>query len=104
MIEPTAHKSDTGKTTMIEALIPELSGMLSPSGFSSINHNYLSSFDTPGNDTTALEKRTLEAVSLSGIDADVEKVTDYAAIAAHVVLAGRVPKAWELQSLLSRAR
>ena len=78
------------------------------------NHNHLSSFDTPGEDTTALEKRTLEAVSLSGIDADVEKVTDIAAygimstpmlvIEERVVLAGRIPKDREPQSLHSGAR
>jgi small redox-active disulfide protein 2 len=65
----------------------------------------------------ALEKRTLKAVDLSGVDADVEKVTDYAAFASYgimstpaliideqVAVAGRVPKVQELQSLLARAR
>ena len=60
-----------------------------------------------------LEKRTAQAVSLLGLDADIEKVTDYVDIAAYgvmstpalvideqVVLAGRVPKVAELQTLL----
>ena len=63
-----------------------------------------------------LEKRTAQAVNLLGMDADIEKVTDYAAIAAYgvmstpalvideqVVLAGRVPKVAELQTLLTGA-
>jgi len=62
----------------------------------------------------ALEKRTTQAVSLLGLDADIEKVTDYTAIAAYgimstpavdideeVALAGRVPKVAELQTLLA---
>ncbi len=62
----------------------------------------------------SLEKRTSEAVKLLGLDAHIEKVTDYAAIAGYgvmstpalvideqVVLAGRVPGATELQTLLS---
>ncbi|MBT8212969.1 MAG: TM0996/MTH895 family glutaredoxin-like protein [Acidimicrobiia bacterium] len=66
---------------------------------------------------TALEKRTLEAIDLSGIDADVEKVTDYSAIASYGVMStpalvvdeqlvvyGRVPKTAEIQSLLSGAQ
>ncbi len=61
-----------------------------------------------------LEKRTTEVVNLLGLDARIEKVTDYAAIAGYgvmstpalvideqVVLAGRVPEATELQTLLS---
>ena len=61
-----------------------------------------------------LEKRTTQAVNLLGLDAEIEKVTDYAAIAAYgvmstpalviddrVVLAGRVPKVAELQTLLT---
>ncbi|HKZ29020.1 MAG TPA: thioredoxin family protein [Acidimicrobiia bacterium] len=60
-----------------------------------------------------LEKRTAQAVQLLGLDAHIEKVTDYAAIAAYgvmttpalviderVVLAGRVPKVADLQALL----
>ena len=63
-----------------------------------------------------LEKRTTEAVNLLGLDAEIEKVTDYTAIAAYgvmstpalvvdeqVVLTGRVPKVAELQTLLSGA-
>ena len=61
-----------------------------------------------------LEKRTNQAVNLLGMDAEIEKVTDYAAIAAYgimstpalviddqVVLTGRVPKVAELQTLLT---
>ena len=61
-----------------------------------------------------LEKRTTQAVNLLGLDAEIEKVTDYAAIADYgvmstpalviddrVVLAGRVPKVAELQTLLT---
>ena len=61
-----------------------------------------------------LEKRTTQALELLGLDAKVEKVTDYAAIAAYgvmstpalviddqVVLAGRVPKVAELQMVLT---
>lgn len=61
-----------------------------------------------------LEKRTTQALDLLGLDAKVEKVTDYAAIAAYgvmstpalviddqVVLAGRVPKVAELQMVLT---
>ena len=63
-----------------------------------------------------LEKRTVQAVELVGLDADIEKITDYAAIASYgvmstpalvideqVVLAGRVPKVAELQTLLTGA-
>ena len=63
-----------------------------------------------------LEKRTSQAVNLLGLDADIEKVTDYTAIAAYgvmstpalvideqVVLTGRVPKVAELQTLLTGA-
>lgn len=66
---------------------------------------------------TTLEKRTLEALKLSGVDADLEKVTDYAVIASYgimstpalvideqVVLYGRVPKVAELQTLLSETQ
>ena len=61
-----------------------------------------------------LEKRTTQALDLLGLDAKVEKVTDYAAIAAYgvmstpalviddqVVLTGRVPKVAELQMVLT---
>jgi len=61
-----------------------------------------------------LEKRTVEAMQLLGLDAPIEKVTDFAAIAAYgvmttpalviderVVLAGRVPKVSELEALLT---
>ncbi len=64
----------------------------------------------------ALEERATQAANLLGLEADVEKVTDYAAIAAYgvmstpalvideqVVLAGRVPKVAELQTLLTGA-
>jgi small redox-active disulfide protein 2 len=64
-----------------------------------------------------LEKRTAEAVQLLGLDTHIEKVTDYAAIAAYgvmttpalvideqVVLAGRVPKVADLQALIGAAR
>ena len=64
-----------------------------------------------------LEKRATEAVKLLGLDVRIEKVTDDAAIAAYgvmstpalvvddqVVLAGRVPKVTELQTLLSRVQ
>lgn len=63
-----------------------------------------------------LEKRATEAVKLLGLDAQIEKVTDHAAIAAsevvstpalvvddQAVLAGRVPKVAELQTLLTGA-
>jgi len=61
----------------------------------------------------ALEKRTAEAVTLLGLQAEIEKVTDYGDIASYgvmstpalvvdekVVVSGRVPKVAELQSLL----
>ena len=61
-----------------------------------------------------LEKRTAEAVKLLGLQVDIEKVTDFGDIAAYgvmstpalvvdeeVLLAGRVPKVPELQSLLA---
>ena len=61
-----------------------------------------------------LEKRTNQAINLLGMDAEIEKVTDYADIAAYgvmstpalviddqVVLTGRVPKVAELQTLLT---
>ena len=63
-----------------------------------------------------LEKRTAEAVKLLGLDAAIEKVTDYGDIASYgvmstpalvideqVVVAGRVPKVAELQTLLTGA-
>ena len=61
-----------------------------------------------------LETRTREALAELGLDADVEKVTDYAAIAGfgvmttpglvvddRVVVSGRVPTADEIAGLLS---
>jgi small redox-active disulfide protein 2 len=61
-----------------------------------------------------LEKRTAEAIQLLGLDAPIEKVTDFAAIAAYgvmttpalvvneqVVVTGRVPKTSELEALLA---
>jgi small redox-active disulfide protein 2 len=61
----------------------------------------------------ALEKRTAEAVTLLGLQAEIVKVTDYGEIASYgvmstpalvvdekVVVAGRVPKVAELQSLI----
>lgn len=63
---------------------------------------------------TNLEKQTRLAVEKLGLDATIEKVTDYAAIAGYgimrtpglvvdeeVVLSGRVPKADEIARLLS---
>ena len=63
---------------------------------------------------TTLEKRTLKALDQAGVDADLEKITDYAVIASYgmmstpalvideqVVLSGRVPNVTELQTLLS---
>lgn len=60
-----------------------------------------------------LEKATREAVAALGIDADIEKVTDYAEIAAYgimrtpglvvdeeVVLSGRVPTAAGVREIL----
>jgi len=65
---------------------------------------------------TTLEKRTNEALQLSGVEATVEKVTDFAEIASYgimstpglvideqVVVSGRVPKVQEIQSLLTGA-
>ena len=62
---------------------------------------------------TTLEKRTNDALAASGVTAAVEKVTDYAAIAAYgvmstpalvideqVVLSGRVPKVDEIRKLI----
>jgi len=63
-----------------------------------------------------LEKHTREAVARLGIDASIEKITDYAAIAAYgvmstpglvvdeqVVVSGRVPSTDEIRTLLSGA-
>lgn len=63
---------------------------------------------------TTLEKRTREALELSGIEASIEKVTDFGEIASYgimstpglvideqVVVSGRVPKVDELRSLLT---
>jgi small redox-active disulfide protein 2 len=63
---------------------------------------------------TTLEKRARQALELSGIDATIEKVTDFAEIASYgimatpglvvdeqVVASGRVPKVDEIQSLLA---
>ncbi len=62
----------------------------------------------------ALERVTREAVNALGVDAQFEKVTDYAAIASYgvmrtpglvvdetVVLAGRVPTANQVRELLA---
>ncbi len=61
-----------------------------------------------------LEKQAREAVDKLGLDATIEKVTDYAAIACYgimrtpglvvdeeVLVSGRVPKADEIAKLLS---
>ena len=61
-----------------------------------------------------LEKQTRKAIDLLGIDADIEKVTDYSQIASYgimstpglvvdeqVVLSGRVAKAEEIARLIS---
>ena len=61
-----------------------------------------------------LEKRATEAVKLLGLHAQIEKVSNYAAIAAYGVmstpalvvddqgvLAGRIPRVAELQTLLT---
>ena len=63
---------------------------------------------------TTLEKRTRDALKLAGIDANVEKITDFATIAAYgvmstpglvideqVVVSGRVPKVEEIRELLA---
>jgi small redox-active disulfide protein 2 len=63
-----------------------------------------------------LEARTVDALNTLGLDAPVEKVTDYADIASYgvmstpalaiddqIVLAGRVPTVVELVDLISRA-
>lgn len=64
-----------------------------------------------------LETRTREALAELGLDADVEKVTDYAAIAGYgvmktpglvvddaVVVSGRVPTVDEIAGMLSATR
>lgn len=64
----------------------------------------------------ALDKLTHEAVEALGMDADIQKIEDYAQIASYnimstpglvvdgkVILSGRVPKAAELQELLGAA-
>lgn len=64
---------------------------------------------------TNLEKETRAAVAALGIEATIEKVTDFAEIAGYgvmrtpglvvdeqVVLSGRIPKAAEIQQLLTR--
>jgi small redox-active disulfide protein 2 len=61
-----------------------------------------------------LERATREAVADLGVDAEIEKVTDYAAIAGYgvmrtpalvvdeqVVLSGRVPTAGQVRDLLA---
>ncbi len=61
-----------------------------------------------------LEKQTLKAIDSLGIDADIEKVTDYSEIASYgimstpglvvdeqVVLSGRVAKAEEIARLIT---
>lgn len=63
-----------------------------------------------------LERVTREAVTILGLDAHIEKVTDYAAIAGYgvmrtpalvvdeqVVLSGRVPTAAQVRELLAPA-
>lgn len=66
---------------------------------------------------TTLEKRTREAVEATGVEASIEKVTDYAVIASYgvmstpalvideqLVFSGRVPKVKELQMMLTNTR
>lgn len=63
-----------------------------------------------------LEKRTSDALAATGVSATVEKVTDFAEIASYgvmstpalvidgqVVVSGRVPKADEIEVLLTQA-
>ncbi len=63
-----------------------------------------------------LEERAIEALGLLGIEAEVEKVTDFGDIASYgvmstpalvvdeqVLLSGRVPTVAELQTLISTA-
>ncbi len=65
---------------------------------------------------TTLEKRTNDALAVTGVAATVEKVTDFAEIASYgvmstpalviddqVVVSGRVPKTDEIQALLTRS-
>ncbi len=65
---------------------------------------------------TTLEKRTNDALAAAGLEASVEKVTDFAEIASYgvmstpalviddqVVVSGRVPKSDEIQALLTRS-
>lgn len=63
-----------------------------------------------------LEKRTRKAVSTLGLDAQIEKVTDYSAIMSYgilstpgfvvddqVLVSGRVPKPAEIEQLLTES-
>lgn len=65
---------------------------------------------------TTLEKRTNDALAATGVAATVEKVTDFAEIASYgvmstpalviddqVVVSGRVPKADEIEALLTQS-
>ena len=65
---------------------------------------------------TTLEKRTNDALAATGVAATIEKVTDFAEIAAYgvmstpalvideqVVVSGRVPKVDEIEALLTGA-
>jgi small redox-active disulfide protein 2 len=65
---------------------------------------------------TTLEKRTRDALAAMGVEAAVEKVTDFAEIASYgvmstpalvvddqVVVSGRVPKVDEIEALLTRS-
>ncbi len=66
---------------------------------------------------TTLEKRTREALDLAGLEASVEKITDFGEIASYgimstpglvideqVVVSGRVPKVDEIRGLLTGAK
>ena len=63
---------------------------------------------------TTLEKRTTDALAATGVNATVEKVSDFAEIASYgvmstpglvidgeVVVSGRVPKVAEIEALLT---